>query len=93
MLHRALKRSSILTAGLVSAAAAAGSYTANKSQCSASDSEFAGKTVIITGAGGEFGRHGTLYFIERGANVVATDGNNAKACVLCPKPNIHDPPQ
>ena len=35
--------------------------------------EFAGKTIIVTGAGGEFGRKGCYYFAERGANVIATD--------------------
>jgi len=35
--------------------------------------EFAGKTIIVTGAGGEFGRKGAHYFAERGANVIATD--------------------
>eukprot|EP00980_Cylindrotheca_fusiformis_P028563 scaffold22611_cov153-Cylindrotheca_fusiformis.AAC.3 len=36
---------------------------------------FEGKTVIITGAGGNFGRAGCLYFAERGANVAAFDVN------------------
>jgi NAD(P)-dependent dehydrogenase (short-subunit alcohol dehydrogenase family) len=36
---------------------------------------FAGRTIIITGAGGNFGRAGTLYFAREGANVVAMDYN------------------
>ena len=34
---------------------------------------YAGKTLIITGAGGNFGRAGALYFSRLGANVIATD--------------------
>lgn len=41
----------------------------------ASDTRFHGKTIIITGAGGNFGRAGCLYFAERGANVAAMDNN------------------
>ena len=39
------------------------------------DTRFAGKTVVITGAGGNFGRDGCLYFALRGANVGALDLN------------------
>jgi NAD(P)-dependent dehydrogenase (short-subunit alcohol dehydrogenase family) len=42
------------------------------------DDRFRGKTIIITGAGGNFGRCGCLYFARRGANVAAVD-NNANA--------------
>ena len=34
---------------------------------------FAGKTIVITGAGGNFGRAGSEYFAGEGANVVAVD--------------------
>lgn len=40
-----------------------------------SDSRFRGKTIIITGAGGNFGRAGCLYFAQRGASVAAFDNN------------------
>jgi NAD(P)-dependent dehydrogenase (short-subunit alcohol dehydrogenase family) len=36
---------------------------------------FEGKTIIITGAGGNFGREGCLFFAEKGANVAAFDVN------------------
>lgn len=34
---------------------------------------FAGKTVVITGAGGQLGREGAVFFASEGANVVAVD--------------------
>jgi len=37
------------------------------------DNRFAGKTIIITGAGGEFGRGGCVYFVRRGARIAALD--------------------
>jgi NAD(P)-dependent dehydrogenase (short-subunit alcohol dehydrogenase family) len=40
-----------------------------------SDSRFQGKTIVITGAGGNFGRDGCLYFAQRGAKVAAMDNN------------------
>ncbi|KAL7539476.1 hypothetical protein ACHAXR_009326 [Thalassiosira sp. AJA248-18] len=40
-----------------------------------SDSRFRDKTIIITGAGGNFGRVGCYYFLQRGANVAAMDNN------------------
>ncbi len=40
-----------------------------------SDARFRGKTIIITGAGGNFGRCGCLYFARRGAKVAALDNN------------------
>jgi len=40
-----------------------------------SDPRFLGKTIVITGAGGNFGREGCLYFASRGANVIALDLN------------------
>jgi len=33
----------------------------------------AGKTILITGAGGQFGREGCVYFAARGAGVIALD--------------------
>lgn len=40
-----------------------------------SDQRFSGKTIVITGAGGNFGREGCIFFTSRGANVVALDLN------------------
>ena len=37
------------------------------------DNRFEGKIIVITGAGGNFGREGCLYFAERGAKVAALD--------------------
>jgi len=37
--------------------------------------QFEGKTIIITGAGGNFGQEGCLYFMKLGAKVVALDKN------------------
>lgn len=41
------------------------------------NSFFLGKTVVITGAGGLFGREGCLYFGKRGARIAALDQNQA----------------
>jgi NAD(P)-dependent dehydrogenase (short-subunit alcohol dehydrogenase family) len=49
------------------------SVTTTSFSASAPSQEFSGKTIIITGAGGEFGRKGSHYFAKRGANVLATD--------------------
>ena len=38
-------------------------------------SPFANKTIIITGAGGNFGREGCMYFAARGAKIAAFDKN------------------
>ena len=45
------------------------------SSATASDRRFNGKTIIITGAGGNFGRVGCHYFAKRGANIAALDNN------------------
>ena len=39
------------------------------------DTRFRGKTIIITGAGGNFGRQGCIYFALRGAKIAALDIN------------------
>lgn len=39
------------------------------------DTRFNGKTIIITGAGGNFGREGCMFFVHRGARIVAMDQN------------------
>ena len=39
------------------------------------DTRFREKHIIITGAGGNFGREGCIYFALRGARVVALDNN------------------
>ena len=38
---------------------------------------FTGKTVVITGGGGTFGKVGAQYFAKEGANVVLLDFNKA----------------
>lgn len=38
-----------------------------------SDQRFRGKTIVITGGGGQFGREGCLYFAKRSARVAALD--------------------
>ena len=40
-----------------------------------SDSRFQGKSIVITGAGGNFGREGCLYFAQRGAKIGCLDNN------------------
>lgn len=39
------------------------------------DTRFVGKIILITGAGGNFGREGCIYFTQRGAKVLALDQN------------------
>lgn len=51
------------------------SNNSNASNSAISDNRFREKTIIITGAGGNFGRVGCLYFAQRGANVAAFDSN------------------
>lgn len=67
--------------------------------------DFSGKTIIITGAGGNFGREGCIYFGKLGANIAAFDLNAATleetaqmvkqsspdAKVLCLTCNVTDP--
>lgn len=45
---------------------------------STTDIRFLGKTVVITGAGGNFGREGCIFFAKCGAKIAALD-KNAKA--------------
>ena len=40
------------------------------------DTRFQGKLIVITGAGGNFGRRGCQYFAQRGANIAALDNNS-----------------
>lgn len=40
------------------------------------DTRFQGLLIVITGAGGNFGRRGCQYFAQRGANVAALDNNS-----------------
>ena len=42
-----------------------------------SDPRFSGKTVVITGAGGNFGRSGCIYFAKLGARIAALDRNDS----------------
>jgi NAD(P)-dependent dehydrogenase (short-subunit alcohol dehydrogenase family) len=41
------------------------------------DQRFHDKVIVVTGAGGNFGREGCLYFAQRGAKVVGLDNNLA----------------
>lgn len=41
------------------------------------DRRFVGKTIVITGAGGQFGRAGCIYFLRRGARVAALDKSSS----------------
>ena len=41
-----------------------------------SDQRFTGKTIVITGAGGNFGRAGCIFFAKLGANIAAMDNND-----------------
>ena len=47
----------------------------NFSSCEEKQPRFAGKTIVITGGGGTFGRVGAKYFAKEGANVVLVDVN------------------
>lgn len=38
---------------------------------------FQGKVIVITGAGGNFGREGCLFFAEQGCRVAALDVNSS----------------
>lgn len=42
-----------------------------------SDQRFTGKTIVITGGGGNFGRAGCIFFAKLGANIAAMDNNDA----------------
>ncbi len=42
-----------------------------------SDQRFAGKTIVITGAGGNFGRAGCIHFAKLGARIAAMDNNDS----------------
>lgn len=48
-----------------------------KSVVADDEARFAGKVIVITGAGGQFGREGCLYFGRRGARIAALDQNKA----------------
>lgn len=50
--------------------------TANEPNSTIADTRFAGKVIVITGAGGNFGREGCLFFTKRDAKVVALDLNS-----------------
>jgi len=46
-------------------------------EAATADNRFLGKTIIITGAGGNFGREGCIYFARRGAKIAAIDVNQS----------------
>lgn len=62
--------------GVAAAAATTLAYPSAPSACDARR-RFAGKTIVITGGGGTFGRVGARYFAEQGAKVVLVDVNQA----------------
>lgn len=41
------------------------------------EGSFQSKIIVITGAGGQFGRHGCLYFARRGARIAGLDNSKA----------------
>ena len=43
---------------------------------SGGDERFSGKTIVITGAGGNFGRAGCIFFAKLGAKIAAMDNND-----------------
>ena len=49
--------------------------SANPNAQRTSGQRFLGKTVLITGAGGQLGREGAIFFASQGANVVAVDAS------------------
>jgi len=53
------------------------SVTSTGGTAAPNDSRFRGKVVVITGAGGTFGREGCLYFARRGAAIAALDKNES----------------
>lgn len=48
----------------------------NEPNSTIADTRFAGKVIVITGAGGNFGREGCLFFTKRDAKVAALDLNS-----------------
>ena len=61
----------------VAAAATTLSYSGNKPSACDQRRRFEGKTIVITGGGGTFGRVGAKYFADQGAKVVLVDVNQA----------------
>jgi len=59
------------------AATAATTLSYNKPSACDQRRRFEGKTIVITGGGGTFGRVGARYFAEEGAKVVLVDVNQA----------------
>jgi len=57
--------------------AAATTLSYNKPSACDQRRRFEGKTIVITGGGGTFGRVGAKYFAEQGAKVVLVDVNQA----------------
>ena len=72
---RSLQKLSSL--GVAAAAATTLSYSGNKPSACDQRRRFEGKTIVITGGGGTFGRVGAKYFAEQGAKVVLVDVNQA----------------
>lgn len=67
-------RHALPAAGAAAAAAGFAAWAPAPPQCQAPNrARFAGKTVVITGGGGQMGREGAVYFAGEGANVVVVD--------------------
>ena len=63
--------------GSLGVAAAATTLSYNKPSACDQRRRFEGKTIVITGGGGTFGRVGAKYFADQGAKVVLVDVNQA----------------
>ena len=63
--------------GSLSVAAGATTLSYNKPSACDQRRRFEGKTIVITGGGGTFGRVGARYFADQGAKVVLVDVNQA----------------
>ena len=72
---RSLQKLSSL--GVAAAAATTLSYSGNKPSACDQRRRFEGKTIVITGGGGTFGRVGARYFADQGAKVVLVDVTQA----------------
>ena len=70
--------------------AAAAATTLSHASSAQQRRRFEGKTIVITGGGGTFGRVGAKYFAEQGAMVVLVDVNQAAEEAVAPRDNTQD---
>ena len=66
-----------LRSGPLLACAGLGTWMSLPPSVTETKGRFTGKTVVITGGGGTFGKVGAQYFAKEGANVVLLDFNKA----------------